>query len=259
MSVVWTSRLAGIPFPERVTGVDLMARLLEAASDARAARLPPGRAARRGARAGPALRPRATRARSSPAPATATSGRPSTRPWPRRSGAAAPHMLFVGMPSPFKETWCERHRAALDVPVIMGVGGTLRRAGRLRAPRPARAPGAGARVGLAAGHGAAPHVEALPASPTRNTCSWRRGAILRRRAGSRGTPDERRAPAGRRPRGRSPCSWAPVPKASRWRRWSPRCGTPATSTAAWSPPGSTARCSSRSPTSSASASTPTSA
>jgi N-acetylglucosaminyldiphosphoundecaprenol N-acetyl-beta-D-mannosaminyltransferase len=37
----------------------------------------------------------------------------------------APHLLFVGMPSPFKETWCERHRAALDVPVIMGVGGSF--------------------------------------------------------------------------------------------------------------------------------------
>jgi N-acetylglucosaminyldiphosphoundecaprenol N-acetyl-beta-D-mannosaminyltransferase len=37
----------------------------------------------------------------------------------------APHMLFVGMPSPFKETWCERYREALGVPVIMGVGGTF--------------------------------------------------------------------------------------------------------------------------------------
>jgi N-acetylglucosaminyldiphosphoundecaprenol N-acetyl-beta-D-mannosaminyltransferase len=36
-----------------------------------------------------------------------------------------PHMLFVGMPSPFKETWCERHREALAVPVIVGVGGTF--------------------------------------------------------------------------------------------------------------------------------------
>ena len=46
-------------------------------------------------------------------------------------------MLFVGMPSPFKETWCERHRVALDVPVIMGVGGTFDvLAGRVRrAPR----------------------------------------------------------------------------------------------------------------------------
>jgi len=37
----------------------------------------------------------------------------------------APHMLFVGMPSPFKETWCERNRAALGAPLIMGVGGTF--------------------------------------------------------------------------------------------------------------------------------------
>jgi N-acetylglucosaminyldiphosphoundecaprenol N-acetyl-beta-D-mannosaminyltransferase len=34
-------------------------------------------------------------------------------------------MLFVGMPSPFKETWCQRHREALGVPVILGVGGTF--------------------------------------------------------------------------------------------------------------------------------------
>ena len=54
-----------------------------------------------------------------------------------RSAQAAPHLLFVGMPSPFKETWCERHRARLEVPVIMGVGGQLRRARRPRAPRPA--------------------------------------------------------------------------------------------------------------------------
>jgi N-acetylglucosaminyldiphosphoundecaprenol N-acetyl-beta-D-mannosaminyltransferase len=40
----------------------------------------------------------------------------------RRSGAA---ILFVGMPSPFKEVWCERHREDLGVPVIMGVGGSF--------------------------------------------------------------------------------------------------------------------------------------
>jgi N-acetylglucosaminyldiphosphoundecaprenol N-acetyl-beta-D-mannosaminyltransferase len=34
-------------------------------------------------------------------------------------------MLFVGMPSPFKETWCEREREALGVPVVLGVGGSF--------------------------------------------------------------------------------------------------------------------------------------
>jgi N-acetylglucosaminyldiphosphoundecaprenol N-acetyl-beta-D-mannosaminyltransferase len=29
------------------------------------------------------------------------------------------------MPSPFKETWSERHRESLNVPVIMGVGGSF--------------------------------------------------------------------------------------------------------------------------------------
>ena len=40
----------------------------------------------------------------------------------RASGA---HILFVGMPTPFKETWCERHRRRLNVPVIIGVGGSF--------------------------------------------------------------------------------------------------------------------------------------
>jgi N-acetylglucosaminyldiphosphoundecaprenol N-acetyl-beta-D-mannosaminyltransferase len=40
----------------------------------------------------------------------------------RASGA---DMLFIGMPSPFKETWVERHRQRLEVPVIMGVGGSF--------------------------------------------------------------------------------------------------------------------------------------
>ena len=40
----------------------------------------------------------------------------------RASGA---HILFVGMPTPFKETWCERHRERIYVPVIIGVGGSF--------------------------------------------------------------------------------------------------------------------------------------
>ena len=39
--------------------------------------------------------------------------------------ASGAHMLFVGMPTPFKETWCERHRHRLNVPLIMGVGGAF--------------------------------------------------------------------------------------------------------------------------------------
>jgi N-acetylglucosaminyldiphosphoundecaprenol N-acetyl-beta-D-mannosaminyltransferase len=39
--------------------------------------------------------------------------------------ASGAHMLFVGMPTPFKETWCELHRGRLNVPLIIGVGGSF--------------------------------------------------------------------------------------------------------------------------------------
>jgi N-acetylglucosaminyldiphosphoundecaprenol N-acetyl-beta-D-mannosaminyltransferase len=39
--------------------------------------------------------------------------------------ASRADILFVGMPSPFKETWCERHRQRFEVPVIIGVGGSF--------------------------------------------------------------------------------------------------------------------------------------
>ncbi len=124
MSVVWAARLAGVPLPERVAGVDLMARLLEAASERRL------RAYFLGARpqvVGALVEQCAARY-----PGLVVAG--------FRDGyfstaehdaivdeirACAPHLLFVGMPSPFKETFCERHRARLDVPVMIGVGGSF--------------------------------------------------------------------------------------------------------------------------------------
>lgn len=136
MSVVWTSRLAGLPFPERVTGVDLMGTLLEEAS---ARGLSAYFLGARGDVLDELIRRCALR-------------HPGLRVVGFRDGyfarddheavvdairRARPHMLFVGMPSPFKETWCQRHRLALDVPVILGVGGSFDvLAGRVRrAPR----------------------------------------------------------------------------------------------------------------------------
>ena len=34
-------------------------------------------------------------------------------------------VLFIGMPSPFKEAWCHRHKEDLGVPVQVGVGGSF--------------------------------------------------------------------------------------------------------------------------------------
>jgi biofilm PGA synthesis N-glycosyltransferase PgaC len=124
MSVVWTSWFTGVTLPERVTGVDMMARLLEAGSQRRL------RAFFLGAR--PAVVAELARRCAVRYPGLVVAGFRDGYFGPGEQDGiieeirrAAPHMLFVGMPSPFKETWCERHRAALDVPVLMGVGGAF--------------------------------------------------------------------------------------------------------------------------------------
>jgi len=124
MSVVWALRASGQPAPERVAGVDLMARLLAAAG---AHRL---RVYFLGAR----------REVVTDLVKTCRVRYPGVEIAGFRDGYFGPkdhqviveeirasdaHILFVGMPSPFKETWCERHRERLEVPVIMGVGGSF--------------------------------------------------------------------------------------------------------------------------------------
>jgi len=124
MSVVWALRALGQPIPERVAGIDLMARLLAAAGEHRLRVYFLG--AKREVITALIKRCRAQY------PGLEIAGFRDGYFGPddhqriveeiRASGA---HMLFVGMPSPFKEIWCERHRQRLDVPVIMGVGGSF--------------------------------------------------------------------------------------------------------------------------------------
>ena len=47
------------------------------------------------------------------------------RRWCGRWPSARADVLFLGMPSPFKDIWCERHRDAFGVKLIMGVGGAF--------------------------------------------------------------------------------------------------------------------------------------
>jgi N-acetylglucosaminyldiphosphoundecaprenol N-acetyl-beta-D-mannosaminyltransferase len=142
MSVVWALQASGQPVPERVAGVDLMARLLAVA----------------GAHG---LRVYFLGARREVVTALVETSRvhhPGIDIAGFRDGyfgsgdhldiveeirASRADILFVGMPSPFKETWCERHRQRLEVPVIMGVGGSFDvLAGFIRrAPRRAQALG----------------------------------------------------------------------------------------------------------------------
>ena len=124
MSVVWALRASGQRALERVAGVDLMVRLLAAAetNGLRVYFL----GAKREVVAALVERSRARH------PGLEIAG--------FRDGyfgaedhlriveeirASGAHMLFVGMPSPFKETWCERYRQRLQVPVIVGVGGSF--------------------------------------------------------------------------------------------------------------------------------------
>ena len=124
MSVVWALRASGQPAPERVAGVDLMARLLAAAGEHRLRVYLLG-----ASREVVTALVEQIRAQY---PGLEIAGFRDGYFGPddhlriveeiRASGA---HMLFVGMPSPFKETWCERHRERLEVPLIMGVGGSF--------------------------------------------------------------------------------------------------------------------------------------
>jgi N-acetylglucosaminyldiphosphoundecaprenol N-acetyl-beta-D-mannosaminyltransferase len=142
MSVVWALRAAGLAVPERVAGVDLLSRLLEAGAEHGLRVYFLG--ARREVVSALAERCRAEH------PGLAVAGWRDGYFGPGEHEAAVeeiracePHMLFVGMPSPFKETFCQRHRERLAVPLIMGVGGSFDvLAGFIRrAPRPMQAMG----------------------------------------------------------------------------------------------------------------------
>jgi N-acetylglucosaminyldiphosphoundecaprenol N-acetyl-beta-D-mannosaminyltransferase len=124
MSVVWALRTARTPVPERVTGCDLMGRLLEAGA-------PRGlRVYFLGARE-EVVRALVDEApRRYPGLVVAGYRNGYFRPADHAAivediRAARPDLLLVGMPSPFKEVFCERHRARLDVPILLGVGGSF--------------------------------------------------------------------------------------------------------------------------------------
>jgi N-acetylglucosaminyldiphosphoundecaprenol N-acetyl-beta-D-mannosaminyltransferase len=124
MPVVWALRASGQPAPERVPGVDLMDRLLAAAAKHRLSVYFLG-----AKREVVETLVKISRIRH---PDVEIAGFRDGYFGPRdhrviveEIRASGAHILFVGMPSPFKETWCERYRERLDVPVIMGVGGSF--------------------------------------------------------------------------------------------------------------------------------------
>lgn len=123
-SVVWASRLLGDPLPTRVAGIDLMHELLARAEQrgygvfilgARSEVLE--RACARILERHPRLRLVGKR--------DGYFGQDEDAAVADRIKEARPDILFVAISSPRKEYWLGRHGREIDVPFVMGVGGSV--------------------------------------------------------------------------------------------------------------------------------------
>jgi N-acetylglucosaminyldiphosphoundecaprenol N-acetyl-beta-D-mannosaminyltransferase len=124
MPVVWATRLLGMGLPERVAGVDLMLALLERGGRERL------RVFYLGAKE--EIVTTLVQKTTEMFPGLVIAGyrngyfkEPEHAAIIEQIRSSKADMLFVGMPSPFKEVWCERHKHELGVPMIMGVGGSF--------------------------------------------------------------------------------------------------------------------------------------
>ncbi len=122
--VVWASRRLGKALPERVTGIDLMIRLVERAAALRWSVF------LLGSRPGVAERAAAHLVARNPGLEIAGTmhgyfDTVEEKAVIDRIREARPSMLFVGLGQPRQEVWIAEHRDALGVPLIMGIGGSM--------------------------------------------------------------------------------------------------------------------------------------
>jgi N-acetylglucosaminyldiphosphoundecaprenol N-acetyl-beta-D-mannosaminyltransferase len=143
MGIVWGARLLGVDVPERVAGIDLMERVLEACSSE-------------------GFRPYFLGAKQDVLERAVAEAK---RRWPgiefagyrdgyfnrddedeivRQIRATGADCLFIGMPTPHKERFLRRYRDELGIPFIRGVGGSF----DVLAAHVRRAPAAMQRAGL---------------------------------------------------------------------------------------------------------------
>lgn len=122
--LVWTSKWLGAPVPHKVSGVDLMRRLLEEGDRRRMRIFLLGTTQERLDMLVSVIEARypnvtiaGTRNGYFKAP-----DYPAVTQMIRESGS---DLLLVGMPAPFKEIWCEEHREAIATPAMLGVGGAF--------------------------------------------------------------------------------------------------------------------------------------
>jgi N-acetylglucosaminyldiphosphoundecaprenol N-acetyl-beta-D-mannosaminyltransferase len=122
--IVWASRWLRARLPERITGVDLTQDLLKSAAKPRLRIFLLGATEQR-------LRKLVNMINENYEGVDIVGfrngyfDRSESPEIVRHIREAKPDVLLVGMPAPFKEVWCEEHRAALQVPTILGVGGAF--------------------------------------------------------------------------------------------------------------------------------------
>ncbi len=124
IGILWAGKLLGRPFPQRVTGVDLLLTLVEEASVREWKVYLLG--------AAPGVADDVARLWREKYPALTVAGchdgyfkDDEEEQVVAQIRAAAPDLLFVGMGSPRQETFIVRNAPHLDVPVCMGVGGSF--------------------------------------------------------------------------------------------------------------------------------------
>jgi len=127
MPIVWMSRLLGTPLKERVSGIDLVERLADVSARRGYGVFLLGASEVSSQRAAKVLRQRY--------PGLRIVGRYSPAPQPlermnheeilRRIEEARPQILLVAFGNPKQEQWIAMHRERLNVPVCIGIGGSL--------------------------------------------------------------------------------------------------------------------------------------
>ncbi len=122
--LVWSAKWLGAAVPEKVSGVDLMKRLLEAGNERKLSIYLLGTTQER-----LDVLERVIRAKYPHVRIAGTRNgffkQPDFPDVVRGIREAKPDLLLVGMPAPFKEIWCEEHREELEVPAMLGVGGAF--------------------------------------------------------------------------------------------------------------------------------------
>jgi N-acetylglucosaminyldiphosphoundecaprenol N-acetyl-beta-D-mannosaminyltransferase len=122
--VVWVSRLFGTPLPERVAGVDLLSRLLEESSKHQL------RVYFLGAKRN-VLAKLVALCREKYPGAQVVGYQDGYFSEAEYSAVietihnSHTDLLFIGMPTPFKEVWSYQYKNNFNVPIILGVGGSF--------------------------------------------------------------------------------------------------------------------------------------